>query len=65
MKKYAKLWVLWQRMGSIWRGSKRSCLRQKITETVRKAIGAAIQTAFFFGEAVMEKIGLRAKIKAK
>ena len=41
------------------------CLRKQITETVRKAIGAAIQMAFFFGEAVMEKLGWRAKIKAK
>lgn len=41
------------------------CLRKKITETVRKAIGAAIQMAFFFGEAVIEKLGWRSKIKAK
>lgn len=41
------------------------CLRKKITETVRKAIGAAIQTTFFFGEAVMGELGWWAKIKAK
>lgn len=41
------------------------CLRQKITDKVCKAIGAIIQLAFFFGEAVMEKLGWRAKIKAK
>lgn len=41
------------------------CLRQKVTERVRKAIGAVIQSAFFFGEVVMQKLGWRAKIKAK
>jgi hypothetical protein len=41
------------------------CLRQKITERVRAAIGAALQLAFSFAEAVLIKLGWRAKIKGK
>jgi Putative transposase len=41
------------------------CVRQKIGETVRKAIGAALQMAFYFGEAILQKLGWRAKIKKK
>jgi hypothetical protein len=31
----------------------------------QKAIGAMIQMAFYFGEAVLQKLGWRAKIKSK
>jgi hypothetical protein len=41
------------------------CLRQKITEIVRRAIGAMIQQAFYFAEDVMLKLGWRVKIKGK
>jgi Putative transposase len=41
------------------------CLRGKIMERVRKAIGATIQMAFYYGEAVLQKLGWRAKIKSK
>ena len=41
------------------------CLRKKMMERVRKAIGATIQMAFYFGEAVLQKLGWRAKIKSK
>jgi len=41
------------------------CLRQKISERVRRAIGAALQLAFSFSEAVLLKLGWRAKIKRK
>jgi hypothetical protein len=41
------------------------CLRQKITERVRQAIGAALQLAFSFAEAVLMKLGWRAKITRK
>ena len=41
------------------------CVRRKITERVRHAIGAVLQTAFYFAEAVMLKLRWRAKIKAK
>jgi hypothetical protein len=41
------------------------CVRQKIKEQVRRAIGAVMQEAFYFAEAVMSKLGWRAKIKGK
>ncbi len=41
------------------------CLRHKVTERVRQAIGAALQLAFSFAEAVVTKLGWRAKIKRK
>ena len=41
------------------------CLRQKIAEQVRCAIGAVVQKAFFYGTAVMSKVGWRKKIKEK
>jgi hypothetical protein len=40
-------------------------IRQKIKEQVRQAIGAVMQEAFYFAEAVMRKLGWRAKIKGK
>ena len=40
-------------------------IRQKITEQVRRAIGAVIQEAFYFAEAMVSKLGWRAKIKSK
>ena len=41
------------------------CLRKKIAEQVRRAIRAVVQEAFSFGEAVMNKLGWRRKIKEK
>lgn len=41
------------------------CVRQKIKEQVRRAIGAVVQEAFYFAEAVMRKLGWRAKIREK
>ena len=40
-------------------------IRGQILEPVRRAIGAALQLAFSFGEIVMSKLGWRAKIKRK
>jgi Putative transposase len=40
-------------------------IRGQILEPVRRAIGAALQLAFSFGEMVMSKLGWRAKIKRK
>lgn len=40
-------------------------VRRKMTEQVRRAIGAVVQEAFYFAEAVMRKLGWRAKIKGK
>jgi len=40
-------------------------IRGQILEPVRRAIGAASQLAFSFGEMVMSKLGWRAKIKRK
>lgn len=40
-------------------------MRGEILEPVRRAIGAALQLAFSFGEMVMSKLGWRAKIKRK
>jgi Putative transposase len=42
-----------------------TCLRVKITETIRKAIGAVSQLAFFFGEVIFSKLSWRAKMMAK
>jgi hypothetical protein len=41
------------------------CLRKKIVEIVRRAIGAMIQQAFYFANEVMLKLGWRVKIKGK
>ena len=41
------------------------CLRQKVTGRVRQAIGAALQLAFSFAEAVLIRLGWRVKIKRK
>lgn len=42
-----------------------TCLREKIAETLRKALGAVSQLAFFFGEVVFSKLSWRAKLLAK
>lgn len=42
-----------------------TCLREKIVETIRKALGAFSQLAFFFGETFLGKLSWRAKILAK
>jgi len=46
-------------------GLRAVCLRKKMMERVRKALRATIQMAFYFGEAVLQKLGWRAKIKSK
>ena len=42
-----------------------TCLREKIIETIRKAIGAISQLAFFFGQVVFRKLSWRTKIMNK
>ena len=42
-----------------------TCLREKIAETLCKALGAVSQLAFFFGEVVFSKLSWRAKLLAK
>jgi Putative transposase len=40
-------------------------IREKVVEVVRRRIGAAIQMAFYYAEAIMMKLGWREKIKRK
>lgn len=41
------------------------CLRKKVIEKLRLALGAVMQIAFYFGQTIMKKLGWRAKIKEK